>query len=232
MSSRAGSNEKSIRQRAWLLLSLIIGLIAMAIAWRWTALSDYLDVKNSVAMLRSSGFIQTPIVAVTLVFMASIAAVPLSVIIIIAAVAYGPMLGPLYVVIGAEIGAAISFALGKYLGHAALQRFAGEKVSVLSHQLGKNGMISVFIIRLIPAAPFAIVNMVAGASHIRMRDFLVGTVLGMIPGIVMITLFVDQIVAAVQVPGWRSILLVVVVLLLLVGGSVGLNCWVKRSTMK
>lgn len=229
MNSQSSTDDKSTRQRAYVLAVLIVGLVAMAAAWRWSALSEYLDVKNSVAMLRSSGFIQVPIVAVTLVFLACIVAVPLSVVIVFAAFVYGAMLGPLYVLIGAEIGAAISFALGKYLGHSALQRFAGEKASVLSHQLGKNGMISVFIIRLVPAAPFAIVNMVVGASHIRMRDFLLGTALGMIPGIVMITLFVDQIVAAVLVPGWRSILLVVAVLLLLVVGSFVLKAWVKTS---
>lgn len=201
MSALPFDDEKSTRLRAWALGLLIVVLIALAVAWRWTGLSEYLDVAHSVAMLRTSAFVQMPLVAVSVVLLASIAAVPLSVIIIIAAIAYGPVLGPVYVLIGAEIGAAISFALGKYLGHAALKHFAGERVSFLSQQMGRNGMISVFLIRLVPAAPFAIVNMVAGASHICMRDFLLGTALGMIPGILMITLFVDQIVAAVLVPG-------------------------------
>lgn len=232
MSDLPFDDEKSTRQRAYALGLLIVALIALAVAWRWTALSEYLDVTHAVALLRSSDFVQMPVVAVSVVLLASIAAVPLSVIIVIVAVTHGPMLGPVYVLLGAEIGAAISFTLGKNLGHAALKRFAGEKVSFLSQQLGKNGMISVFLIRLVPAAPFAIVNMVAGASHIGMRDFLLGTAVGMIPGIVMITLFVDQIVAAVLVPSWQSMLLVAAVLLLLVGGTIGLKYWIKRSRLE
>lgn len=223
------NEEKSARQRVYALLVLIFGLIALAMAWRWTTFSEYLDVTRSAAILRTSDFVQIPVVAVSVVLLASIAAVPLSVIIIIAAFTFGAMLGPVYVLIGAEIGAAISFFIGKHLGHDALRLFAGEKTRLLSQQLGENGIISIFLIRLVPAAPFAIVNMVAGASHIRMRDFLLGTLLGMMPGILMMTLFVDQIISAVLVPGWRSALLLLAILLLLVGSSLALNYWLKRS---
>ena len=37
---------------------------------------------------------------------------------------------------------------------------------------------------MLPIAPFSIVNVVAGASHIRWSDFLLGTVIGLLPGII------------------------------------------------
>ena len=51
-------------------------------------------------------------------------------------------------------------------------------------------------LRLIPIAPFTIVNLVAGISGVRLRDFLVGTLIGMGPGILLICLSVDRARAA------------------------------------
>jgi uncharacterized membrane protein YdjX (TVP38/TMEM64 family) len=63
----------------------------------------------------------------------------------------------------------------------------------------------VAVVRNLPVAPFTIVNMVAGASHIKLKDFLLGTALGMLPGIVAITVFTDRVVAAVKNPDWTNI---------------------------
>jgi uncharacterized membrane protein YdjX (TVP38/TMEM64 family) len=57
------------------------------------------------------------------------------------------------------------------------------------------------LVRLLPLAPFSIVNAVAGASHIGWRDFLLGTLLGMAPGIVLTAAFIDRVVAVVRDPG-------------------------------
>jgi len=48
--------------------------------------------------------------------------------------------------------------------------------------MAKQGILTVAMIRNIPVAPFTIVNLIAGASHIRLKDYLIGTALGMLPG--------------------------------------------------
>ena len=40
-------------------------------------------------------------------------------------------------------------------------------------------------VRLVPVAPFTIVNLLAGAGHVRFRDFMIGTAVGMTPGIIL-----------------------------------------------
>ena len=73
--------------------------------------------------------------------------------------------------------------------------------------------------RNLPLAPFTIVNMVAGASHIKLKDFLLGTALGMLPGIVAITVFADRVLAAVKNPDWTNIAVAAgIALVLAVGG--------------
>jgi uncharacterized membrane protein YdjX (TVP38/TMEM64 family) len=201
----------------------------LAIAWRWSSLHAFLDPDKLIGLLRVSGVLQNPLVAIGVVIIASIIAIPLAAIIVVGALIFGPILGPVYVLSGAEIGALISFVLGKNLGHDALRLLAGEKARKLSENLGRSGVITVIVIRLIPAAPFAVANMIIGASHVRMRDFLLGTIVGMIPGVLAITLFVDQIVAVFRSPGWQSIVLTVAILIIILGGAYGLRRWLEKS---
>ena len=216
------------RQRALLLLSLILCLVGLAVVWRWTSLHEYIDPDKLVELVQASRIHRSPLIAIGVIIVASVIAIPLAVIIVAGAIIFGPVLGPIYVLSGAWMGAAISFALGKYLGHNALRLFAGERAKKLSESLGDSGVITVIVIRLVPAAPFAIANMLVGASHIRTRDFLLGTIVGMIPGALAITLFVDQIIAAFRFPGWQSIVLSVAILIMVVAGG----CALRRSLEK
>jgi uncharacterized membrane protein YdjX (TVP38/TMEM64 family) len=54
---------------------------------------------------------------------------------------------------------------------------------------------------MLPIAPFTIINLIAGASHISFRDFVLGTIIGMAPGTLILVVFVDRIAAAVRHPG-------------------------------
>jgi uncharacterized membrane protein YdjX (TVP38/TMEM64 family) len=44
-------------------------------------------------------------------------------------------------------------------------------------------MLTMITVRIVPVAPFTVINIVAGASHIKFRDYFWGTLLGMFPGI-------------------------------------------------
>jgi uncharacterized membrane protein YdjX (TVP38/TMEM64 family) len=93
---------------------------------------------------------------------------------------------------GGTLGGVLSYGIGNYLGHDGLQRFAGERINRISRRLAERGLLSVIIIRLLPIAPFAIVNMIAGASHLRLREFIPGTLIGMLPGTLIIAFSVGQ----------------------------------------
>lgn len=58
-------------------------------------------------------------------------------------------------------------------------------------------------VRLVPLAPFPVVNAVAGAIHLRPRDFMVGSALGILPGTLVATVFSDQVLTGIRDP--RSI---------------------------
>jgi uncharacterized membrane protein YdjX (TVP38/TMEM64 family) len=51
-----------------------------------------------------------------------------------------------------------------------------------------------------------VVNLAAGASHLSLRDFTLGTLFGMAPGILAMTLLGYRLKLAVVDPGWKSVL--------------------------
>ena len=78
---------------------------------------------------------------------------------------------------------------------------AGSRLNDLSRRLGKRGLLAIVFARVVPVGPYTIVNIVAGASQIRWRDFLLGTVIGLLPGVIAASIFVDRVAAAIRDPG-------------------------------
>jgi uncharacterized membrane protein YdjX (TVP38/TMEM64 family) len=101
----------------------------------------------------------------------------------------------MYAMIAAISGGTVSFLLGGYFGHASLRRLAGGRINAISERLARRGVLSVVIIRMLPIAPYAVVNLVAGTTHIRLWQFLVGSLIGMLPGGLVISVFADSLIA-------------------------------------
>jgi uncharacterized membrane protein YdjX (TVP38/TMEM64 family) len=187
------------------LIGLAVGvalLAGLALAWRTTPLHDWLALDRLVAMGESLREHAWAPVAVMLAFVgAGLVAFPLLVLVAVAALVFGPVLGPLYTIVGATLSAAVTFAIGRKLGRETVRMLAGRRVNELSRRLAKRGLVAIVFIRMLPIAPFSIVNVVAGASHIRWSDFLLGTIIGLLPGILTMSFFIDRAIAAVRDPG-------------------------------
>ena len=107
-----------------------------------------------------------------------LALVPVILLITATGIAFGPYLGPLYAMAGSLASASAGFAIGRWLGRRRVERLGGERVTRVIRALRRNGTLAVFLVRKIPA-PFTLVNIAIGASTVKYRDFIVGTVLGM-----------------------------------------------------
>src|SRR5262249_14167947 len=70
--------------------------------------------------------------------------------------------------------------------------------------LARRGVVAVVAVRIVPIAPFTIVNLVAGASHIAFREYALGTALAMTPGVLAMSLFADRVTAAMRSPSAAS----------------------------
>jgi phospholipase D1/2 len=107
-----------------------------------------------------------------------LALVPVVLLVAATGLAFGPVLGPPYAMAGCLASASAAFALGRWLGRRRVEQWGGPRIAKITRRAARNGTLAVFLIRKIPA-PFALVNVVIGASPIRYREFVVGTTLGM-----------------------------------------------------
>jgi len=93
---------------------------------------------------------------------------------------FGAWLGTVYALIGATIGATIVF-LAARAGLAGIASRAGPLAQRLEMGFRRNGLNYLLVLRLIPIFPFWLVNLVAGATGLRLWIYVVGTFIGMIP---------------------------------------------------
>lgn len=221
-------HSPSLRRKLVLLVLALLAVVGLAIAWSWSPLRQWLDVDLVVSQLRHFGQDFGPVAAIAGFALALIVAVPLTFLLLVALMALGPWAGLACALVGALIGAAASYGLGHVLGRDVLVRLAGQRVNLLSQRLASRGLVAVILVRLVPVAPFAVVNMVAGASDIRLRDLLLGTAIGMTPGALGMMLFVDQITAALREPTPLTFLLAALTLVLIAAGAWGLQRWLRK----
>lgn len=216
-----------LRGRLVVLGCVLLGLVALALAWSWTPMRAWLDVDHMVASLRQFGAAFGPVAAVGGFALALAIAIPLTFLSLVALVAFGPAAGFACVLAGALLGAAISYGIGWMLGREVVERLAGPRINLLSRRLARRGLMAVIAVRLVPIAPFAVVNMVAGASHIRLRDLLLGTAVGITPGTLAMMLFMDQIAAALRTPTPLTFVLAGLTVLLVVVGGWAMQRWLR-----
>ena len=86
------------------------------------------------------------------------------------------------------------------------------------------------MLRLFPIAPFTVVNLIAGASEIRTRDYLLGSLIGMSPGIVLMSLFGDRLGAWLRHPDLGNLAVVVAVAAVALALAWALRRWSRRRT--
>jgi uncharacterized membrane protein YdjX (TVP38/TMEM64 family) len=135
----------------------------------------------------------------------------------------------LYSLLGATLSAVFVYGIGREVGRDAVRRVAGRRINDLSRRIAKRGLLAMLFVRIVPVAPFSIINLVAGASHLGFRDFLIGTILGLLPGTILISFFVDRIVAAVLHPGPVTFALLALVSGVAIAGTLAVRARLKRS---
>lgn len=175
----------------WLVLALL-ALLVLAFSWRWTPLADWLELGRAVEILRQVGQSVGATLAVAVIALASACAVPVTFLAVVSILAFGPIWGSAYLLLGSMVGGVASFLIGKNLGRDVVEHIAGQRIARLDQLLARHGPLPVITLRMVPIAPFAIVNMAVGVTSLRLRDFVLGTILGMMPGTALIAIFIDR----------------------------------------
>ena len=185
----------------------LASLVGIALAWRFTRLSDYTDVGYVSSFL--TGYSRSPfapLFAIAAFIAGGLIAFPVIALIAATAAVLGPWVGGLSATAGVLLSSMLLFVIGRFLGHKRLQSLLGTRALRVQRRIIGQGVIAVAMIRMVPIAPFSLVNLLAGASQLRLRDFLIGTVLGMAPGILMMAALGSQIAELARNGSWSNFL--------------------------
>ena len=200
----------------------IIVLAVAAAAWRWSPLHEWVSLRDLVGEAR--GLSASPVAAIVVLAGYAIGGLvfaPLALLVVITAFLFGPVFAAVCAMAGALVNAAVTYGVGRLVGRQAVRRIAGHRLNRITRHLARKNILAVAALRVLPIASFPTVNAVAGASRLRARTFLLGTAVGVAPGIALMVTFVDILRAAVSRPGLvtYSLLAVAVVATLLVSND-------------
>ena len=106
---------------------------------------------------------------------------PATVLSVAAGVLFGLPVGLAAAMCGAVLGATTAFGLSRGLGRSAVARIPSERLLWLDGKLSRRGLAAVIGIRLVPVIPFPALNYACGLTGIGLRDYVLGTIVGIVP---------------------------------------------------
>lgn len=170
---------------------LILGLIVAGVLalWFFTPVKELVDFRavfeNRENLLETvqSRYLPAVLIYIGVYIAATALSVPgATILTLLGGFFFGPWLATLYVNVGASLGAFIIYIAARYFLGEGIQNKYGEKLEKFNAEIDKNGPNYMLTLRLVPIFPFFLVNLFAGFTTIRPRQFLWTTALGIIPG--------------------------------------------------
>lgn len=185
-----------MNRRLALPLALVALLVGLGLLWQGLAAHDLLTldtltvlVKGSVAWRDASWAV---LVVMAIYAAASLVMFPLSLLVALTGLLFGPWWGFAYALAGTLAASALTWWVGRRLGRDALLRHGGRHLHGLSRYLSGRGIRTMTLVNLLPLAPFTLTNLLAGAFHLRFGDYMIGSTLGIVPGLAGVTLLGSQ----------------------------------------
>jgi len=171
-------------------IAILLALIIITLVWSLTPVGDQITKEQLAVWIGSAHDPEwVHLLMVSLFMLMGTAGVPITLIIGSTGLIFGPVWGFLLAMVISCGSAMLSYLVGHLTGKRFIRSFAGQKINSISKRLAKRGIWTILLLRIIPVAPFAVINLLAGASHIRLRDYVLGTLVGMIPGVLLLSLF-------------------------------------------
>ncbi|MFP4603392.1 MAG: VTT domain-containing protein [Halochromatium sp.] len=217
------------RWRTYIGIGTLLLFVVLAAIWRWTAVGDWLqpEVMAESARALSDSLWGVP-VATALFVLASLAAIPVTLLILVTMLVFEPVSGALVALGSSTLSAIAGYGIGRYTGARAVEASLGGRLADLRRRLTQRGILAVTTLRIVPVAPFAVLNLIAGAMRVRFRDYVIGTALGMAPGVIAMAAFAEGVLTLFGRADMRSLALIVAGVLSLIG-LVWLGRWLVRA---
>jgi uncharacterized membrane protein YdjX (TVP38/TMEM64 family) len=211
-----------------LLVAAVIfgGLFAL---WHWTPLQEWANaatVREWALSLRDNPL--SPVVLLGAYLLASLVLFPRPLVTLAAVVIFGPWLGFFYALAGILVTALLTYGVGRLLSRDAIRRLFGVRLNRISRQFCRRGLLAVIAFRLLPIAPFIVVNVMAGALRVHLSHYTLGTAIAMLPGLLAATVFGNEIGHLLSGQGEFNGWLVTAVVAVAAIGIYGVSRWLRQ----
>lgn len=223
------ASEGSGKRRKWPIAAAVAGLAVLAalvIAWANSPFSEPDRIISALDTMADRPWGAAIVVGIYV--LGGLVVFPVSVLIVATVAVYGGWTGALLAGLGALASAVVTFFIGRHLGAGVVRRFIGPRINRIRRGLANQGIITVATMRMVPAAPFTFINLVAGAAGLRVMDFVLGTALGLLPGLVVLSALGHQIVEVISNPTLGRVGLLIGFVVLWIACSLGLQYLVTR----
>lgn len=175
------------------------------------------------ALLNQAG-IWAPIIYIVLYSVATVFLLPSTALNLTGGAIFGPWLGTLWTSIAAVLAAVVSFAFTRTVGREIIAQKLANRWQSMDAEMRQGGLFYIFAIRLLPIIPYGLVNFAAGLTSIRFRDYLVGTILGTVPGVLPFVMLGSSGLQAMRTGDILPLVSSLALIGLLVGGAT----WYRR----
>jgi phospholipase D1/2 len=192
--------KRASRKPAWgKIAAIVIVFAALAAAWRWTPLAEIVTAENILGWSRAvRDTWWAPFAMVAAYTVGAFVLLPRPLMTLVSVLTFGVWLGIALATAGVLVSALVTYYMGRLMPRERVRRLAGDAVDAAAKPLQRHGVISVFAANMLPTPPFIVQNMIAGAVRIPFWQFIAGTALALIPGILAWTVFGDQITTALE----------------------------------
>jgi len=196
----AAVSGRSTLHRAIRLILVALALAGLVSVWNYTPLAEWTDPEKVAALLESFRANHLTIPALLAAYVAGgLMLFPLTVLVTVTGMVLGPGIGFLCAMTGALASAAAGFGLGHATGKRIVRHLLGKRYRTIRRAVARSGLFTITAVRMVPVAPYTVVNMVLGAIGVGFWPYLFGTFLGLLPGILALTVLGDRILQA-----WRN----------------------------
>jgi uncharacterized membrane protein YdjX (TVP38/TMEM64 family) len=120
---------------------------------------------------------------------------------IISGFLFGPVAGTTYAVLAGTVGASIVFLIARFVAGDLLRARAGGAVARMENGFRENALSYMLVLRLLPIFPFWLVNLVPALLGVRLQTYVLGTVVGVVPGSIVYTLLGSGLSAVIDSGG-------------------------------
>lgn len=160
---------------AAVLLAVLAAALVLLPIREWTV--------TMVTWIRSLGSLGVAVYAI-LYILSPVVMFPASLLTLAAGFLYGPLWGTLLVSPASVAGSTLAFLLGRTVARERVKRRieSNARFSAIDAAVETTGLKVVFLLRLSPIFPFTLLNYALGLTRVRLRDYILGSFLGMLPG--------------------------------------------------